>query len=313
MRQFTYAFALAGLLQVLPPTVSAEEKMNGFNLENALVPVDQIVSGGVSRDGIPALYVPEFVDASSANFLSDKDRVLGVHRNGEARAYPIKIMNYHELVNDDFDGEGVLVSFCPLCGSGIAFAVDVELGGFGVSGLLYNSDVLMYDRKTESLWSQILGQAISGPARGESLEAIPISNTNWETWRQRYPGTKVLSLETGYGADYERDYYADYRRSRRLWFPVAAKDRRYKPKSMVTGISLEGQHKAYPLDELPDAQTSIDDVFAGQKLTVRYDKSSASVDVYDAAGTELPSVSLFWFAWVAFHPDTEVYVSQDEP
>lgn len=312
MRQLSYAFAIACLLQSLPSAVSAAEKMNGFNLENALVPVDQIHNGGVPRDGIPALYAPKFVDASSADFLLDNDRVLGVHRNGEAKAFPIKIMNYHEIVNDDFNGNGVVVSFCPLCGSGIAFAVDVERGGFGVSGLLYNSDVLMYDRKTESLWSQILGQAISGPAKGARLETIPVSNTNWEIWRQRYPGTKVLSPETGYGRNYDRDPYADYRRSGRLWFPVAAKDRRLKPKSMVVGIDLDGQFKAYPLDELPDAKTSVDDSFAGQKLTVKYDKSSASANVFDATGTEWPSVTLFWFAWVAFHPDTEVYVSPDE-
>jgi hypothetical protein len=312
MQQLSYVFVFACLLQSLPPAVSATEKMNGFDLENALVPVDQIHSGGVSRDGIPALYTPKFVDASSVDFLSDKDRVLGVHQNGEAKAYPLKIMNYHEIVNDDFNGAGVVVSFCPLCGSGIAFAVDVEHGGFGVSGLLYNSDVLMYDRKTESLWSQILGQAVSGPARGTSLEAIPISNTNWETWRQRYPGTKVLSPETGYGANYDRDPYASYRRSNRLWFPVAAKDRRFKPKSMVIGIGLEGLFKAYPLNELPDAKTSIEDSFAGRRLTVQYDKSSASADVFDASGTEWPSVTLFWFAWVAFHPDTEVYVSPDD-
>ncbi len=311
MRQLSFACVIACLLQSLPPAVSAAEKMNGFNLENALVPVDQIHSGGVSRDGIPALYAPKFIHASSANFLSDKDRVLGVHRNGEAKAFPLKIMNYHEIVNDDFNGAGVLVSFCPLCGSGIAFAVDVEHGGFGVSGLLYNSDVLMYDRKTESLWSQILGQAISGPARGESLEAIPISNTNWETWRRRYPDTKVLSPETGYVRNYDRDPYADYRRSNKLWFPVAARNRRFTPKSMVIGIGLDGLFKAYPLDELPDAKMSIEDSFAGRRLTVEYDKGSASADVFDASGKEWPSVTLFWFAWVAFHPDTEVYVSPD--
>ena len=120
MRHLSYAFVFACLLQSLPPAVSATGQMNGFNLENALVPVDRIHSGGVPRDGIPALYTPKFVDASSANFLLDKDRVLGVYRNGEAKAFPIKIMNYHEIVNDDFNGAGVLVSFCPLCGSGIA-------------------------------------------------------------------------------------------------------------------------------------------------------------------------------------------------
>ena len=312
MPRLFYSLAAACLLQAVLPAISATENMNGFKLDDTLVPVDQIHNGGVSRDGIPALDLPTILKGSSARFLSDEDRVLGVNRNGIARAYPIKILNYHEIVNDDFNGAGVLVSFCPLCGSGIAFAVDVERGGFGVSGLLYNSDVLMYDRKTESLWSQILGQAISGPAKGARLETIPVSNTNWEIWRQRYPGTKVLSPETGYGRNYDRDPYADYRRSGRLWFPVAAKDRRLKPKSMVVGIDLDGQFKAYPLDELPDAKTSVDDSFAGQKLTVKYDKSSASANVFDASGREWPSVTLFWFAWVAFHPDTEVYVSPDE-
>lgn len=151
--------------------------LNGFNLDRLTVPAEQILSGGPGRDGIPAILNPHFIDASKAKFLKGHDTVLGLIMNGKSRAYPIKILNWHEVVNDSIDGRKFVISYCPLCGSGMAFLSrsDKQTLTFGVSGLLYNSDVLMYDHQTESLWSQIRGKAISGTAAGTSLKQYPLS------------------------------------------------------------------------------------------------------------------------------------------
>ena len=136
---------------------ASAQSMKGFDLSNASIPVDEIKDGGPPKDGIPAIDQPEFKKASAVQ-LDEQTRVMGVKVNEVAKAYPVPIMNYHEIVNDMFAGRPVVVTYCPLCGSGIAFdaAIDGERKTFGVSGLLYNSDVLLYDRQTESLWSQIM-------------------------------------------------------------------------------------------------------------------------------------------------------------
>ncbi|MFU8817641.1 MAG: DUF3179 domain-containing (seleno)protein, partial [Pseudomonadales bacterium] len=165
--------------------------MNGFDLSDALIPVRAIESGGPPRDGIPAINQPKFVAAPEAGFLDDDDRILGVAINGQPKAYPISILNWHEVVNDSSGSQYFVVTYCPLCGTGMVFASNAGDGAliFGVSGLLYNSDVLLFDRNTESLWSQILGKAVSGPLRGEPLPQLPAFHTTWADWRERHPQT----------------------------------------------------------------------------------------------------------------------------
>jgi hypothetical protein len=176
------------------PAAEAKSR-NGFDLDGAAVPVDEIGKTGVRRDGIPSIDDPKFVTADGADFLRDGDRVIGVYRNGLARAYPIRILDRHEVVNDVFDGEAILVTYCPLCYTGMVFSTQAKDFGlkFGVSGLLYNSDVLLYDRSTGSLWSQILSTAITGPLKGMKLPAVPASHTTWRQWRERHPTMTVLT------------------------------------------------------------------------------------------------------------------------
>lgn len=163
------------------------QSMKGFDLSSASIPVDKIKDGDPPKDGIPSIDQPEFKKASAMR-LDEQKRVLGVSVNGVAKAYPVAIMNYHEIVNDMFGDQAVVVTYCPLCGSGIAF--DAAIGGekktFGVSGLLYNSDVLLYDRQTESLWSQIMMEAVAGPMGGKKLEMAPTMNTSWGEWKRKY-------------------------------------------------------------------------------------------------------------------------------
>ena len=310
---------ILGLLLVVLYNVAASraggDGDNGFDLSGSLVPRDEIHLGGPPRDGIPAIDAPRFVTAAAATFLDDDDRVLGIVRDGVARAYPIAIMNWHEVVNDRFGDEGVAVTYCPLCGTGVAFSAGTTDAprSFGVSGLLYNSDVLLYDRESESLWSQLMMQAISGPSKGQRLTALPLTHTSWQAWRDRHPGTQVLSTDTGYARDYRRDPYAGYAGSDALYFPVAAQSRRYHPKEQVLGIELNGQAKAYPFTELDRVgHAEIVDSLAGQRLKVVFDPANRSAIAFDDAGRQLPAVTSFWFAWHAFHPDAEVFEAEGE-
>lgn len=282
---------------------------NGFDLNDTLIPTEEIHHGGPPKDGIPAIDDPKFITIDEVDFLTDESRVMGMVRNGIAKAYPIAILNYHEIVNDEFDGENMVVSFCPLCGTGMAFSSDIggEAKSFGVSGLLYNSDVLLYDRETQSLWSQIMRQAVSGPMRGTKLEQVSAAHTTWRDWKARYPNTLVLSTDTGHFRDYNRSPYGGYETSERVWFPVSNVDHRYHAKELVIGLDIEGEVKAYPFAELSQQGKSFVEEFAGRTITVEFDALNRTGRIMDSNGEEIPTVIAFWFAWAAFHPDTEVF------
>jgi hypothetical protein len=266
---------------------------NGFNLNRASVPKDEIRAGGPPRDGIPAIDEPRFTAADGAGFLAPGDRVLGVVRNGVAKAYPVRILNWHEIVNDRFRGEAVVVSYCPLCGTGMVFSAEVDGRNldFGVSGLLYNSDLLLYDRYSLSLWSQILGEAVSGAYVGTELTHLPASHTTWRDWRARHPDTLVLSRDTGYRRDYSRMPYDGYEESGRIYFPVANRDQRYHPKEKVIGLTLQGEAKAYPFTELAGRDTPFRDELAGTTITVHFDNENRTGRILDADGVEMPTVT----------------------
>jgi hypothetical protein len=312
-RWVIYALVLAALLYHFGPRFMYGGATNGFDLSNSLVPADQIHHGGPSRDGIPAIDRPRFVRASHADFLSDQDRVLGISRNGNQKAYPIKILNYHEIVNDTFDDEAIVISYCPLCGSGMAFvaSIDGTVRDFGVSGLLYNSDVLLYDRETSSLWSQIMMQAVTGPMRGTHLQQIVMSHTTWAAWRGLHPNTQVLSTNTGWRRNYDKSPYSGYADSVDLYFPVSSMDHRYHPKEWVIGVAVGDNHKAYPFAELSQLPGDLEDRVGGQDLRIQFDTENRTGRVFNTRGDELPSTAAYWFAWRAFHPDTEVYTYPD--
>ena len=170
---------------------------NGFNLSDLTIPFREIKQGGPPKDGIPAINHPRFESASNATFLKPNDLIIGVEINSIAKAYPVKILNWHEIVNDEISARPVVVTYCPLCRSGLVFNARV-MGStytFGVSGLLYNSDVLLYDRETRSLWSQLMGASVAGTNSGKTLEVITSQMVTWAEWKERYPETLVLSTE----------------------------------------------------------------------------------------------------------------------
>ncbi len=276
------------------------------------VPFDSLVQACPARDCIPSIDDPKFVAADAADHVNGDDLVLAVKLNGETKAYPSKILLHHEIVNDSFGGEPVVVSYCPLCGSGVAFRreLDDEAVEFGVSGVLHESDLVLYDRSTESLWAQITGEAIMGPKTGAQLQEIPVTMTTWQTWRERHPDTLLLSTDTGFDdKDYTQDRYGDYRESDRLFLPVSATDARLHVKKLVYGAIIGDQPVAYEatwLQETGRLQENID----GHQINVEY-HSDGSVTVTNAeSGQSYPVKRLFWFAWYTFHPQTLLRVDE---
>ena len=296
-------------LGLLSAISAAADSKNGFVLDGASVPVNEIRRGGPGRDGIPSLDKPAFVTAEKAKFLRPDDRVLGVTLNNVQRAYPIRILNYHEIVNDRFGHRPIVITYCPLCGSGMAFDATIEGRHliFGVSGLLYNSDVLLYDRQTGSLWSQIMSTAVTGTMKGTQLQSIPIAHTTWRDWKTRHPDTTVLSTKTRFQRNYRVNPYPNYGRSGRLYFPVAKENSQYSRKSMVMGLEIDGRFKAYPFEELEKGPSLFQDRFRGQQFDVYYDEQNQTARILDADGNEVPTLIAFWFAWYAFHPETDIH------
>ncbi len=218
---------------------------------------EEIVWGGVAVDGIPALDNPALITATQASYLNASDQVFGVEINGDARAYPLRIANWHEMINDVVGGVPVSLAYCTLCGSGILF--DGRVAGrarpftFGSSGLLYRSNKLMYDRQTNSLWSQFNGKPVVGQLVGSAitLTVLPVVITSWQQWRSLHPGTQVLSLNTGFARDYGTGIaYHDYFASPALMFPALAGDPRLAVKDRVFGVRLPGGAKAFKLSTL---------------------------------------------------------------
>ncbi len=310
------ASALVRLLQLVSALllfatggVNAEFK-NGFDLSDSLIPAEKIMHGGPPKDGIPAIDNPKFIPADKVDFIKPKDRVIGVYRDGVAKAYPIRILNWHEVVNDSIGEHPIVVTYCPLCGTGMVFSTKTAGGRmrFGVSGLLYNSDVLLYDRPTHSLWSQILSKAIAGPLKGVSIDMLPAAHTTWRDWKRRYPKTLGLSTDTGFKRNYRQSPYLNYKKNGRLMFPVEYKNQKYRNKEMVLGVNIDGESKAYPFTELSKyAQDRFSDVIADKNITIEWSKIEQYAQILDEYGNVVPSVLSYWFAWYAFYPETKIF------
>jgi len=308
-RLLRHLLGLLAVAGVVCGTPLAAQEMNGFDLKDSLIPVLQINFGGPEKDGIPSIDKPDFVSAGFAAFLRNDDQVLGLVRGKVARAYPLPILNWHEVVNDRIGKDPVVITYCPLCGTGVAF--DARINGrelsFGVSGLLYNSDVLLYDRQTHSLWSQLLGQAISGPLKGQRLTMLPLTHTSWADWRKAQPATQVLSTNTGTVRPYRRDPYDGYEKAEELMFPVQFRAAGFHPKERVLGIKLDGRSKAYPFVELGKTSGEFVDRIGDQALTIRYERNAKRATAHGSDGQQLAAVVGYWFAWYAFNPATEVF------
>ena len=303
-------FLIGIVLEVISPSSVHAQTANGFDLSGAVIPAEEILSGGPPRDGIPALTDPRFESVRQASrWMRDDDRLLALEVAGEAKAYPLRILVWHEVVNDRIGDRDVLVTYCPLCGTGMAFdsVVRGERRIFGVSGLLYNSDVLMYDRGTESLWSQIARRAVTGPLRGSTLDLLPLVHTTWGHWRREHPNGLVLSRETGHERDYDRDPYLIYASDPGAMFPVSHRDTRLPEKELILGIEKDGAATAFPLSALEEDLRSVRARVGPEDVFVYWFRDSWTAFATDPKGRRIPATIAYWFAWSAFHPDTQVW------
>lgn len=224
-------------------------------------------------DVIPPIDDPVYGQVADGDWLLGGDLVLGYVADGQAYAYPHKILNYHELVGDELGGTPVLISYCPLCRSGIVY--DRRLGegtlSFGNSSALYESDLVMVDRETGSYWWQVAGTAIVGALTGAALTPLPSLTTTWDNWTELHPDTLLLTRDTGFARPYESDpfiSYGDVVNEGRFAFPVgdASRDDRLNPAATVLGVMLGGEHRVYPLEALGDE--AVNDSVAGTPLVV---------------------------------------------
>ncbi len=242
--------ALGACGSEMAPVFSATEPPGGPDF-NCSFPSSQIFSGGVGRDGIPALEFPEAVPAeASTGFMHDTMRVIGVEVNGEARAYPLFLLWWHEVVNDTLNGRSILVSYCPLTGSGLGFdpVIDGTARRFGVTGLLFENNLIMFDRETESFWVQLLAGAQCGVERGHPLNAIPVVETTWAHWQRLHPNTSVTTNQTGYSRPYDRYPFGDYDRPENAvtLTPSSPWSPQRPPKELTLGVRLGLFAAAYP-------------------------------------------------------------------
>ena len=245
--------------------------------------VEEVIWGGVAIDGIPALNDPVLVPAADADYLTPEEPVFGVVHNGEAHAYPLRILDWHELLNTTIGGVPVSLAYCTLCGAGIAYdgrASNGETYAFGTSGLLFRSNKLMYDQATRTLWNQFTGKPVFGPLADSDveLERLPSVLTSWAAWIEQHPETKVLSLDTGYERPYELGAaYGQYFSSDTTLFPVWQRRDDLTAKERVFGLETDGIAKAYPLGKLVE-QRVVNDEHAGQPVVLI--ASRGTVDVW---------------------------------
>lgn len=244
------------------------------------VDLDEILSGGPPKDGIPAIDEPRFVAPSAARaWLDPREPVISVVRGGEARAYPLQILIYHEIVNDTVGGEPLAITFCPLCNASLVFDRRVEgrVLDFGTTGLLRNSDLVMYDRQTESWWQQFTGRAIIGALNGTELRAVPSSIIAFETFSEAYPQGKVLSRQTGYSRPYGRNPYRGYDRIGNIPFLLKdPADTRLPAMERVIGVSAGDRHRIYPFDVLRKSPV-INDLFGDIPVVIFSQTGTLSV------------------------------------
>ncbi len=243
------------------------------------VPLGEILSGGPPKDGIPAIDRPNFSAVSDANkWLKPREPVILFERAGEARAYPLQILIWHEIANDTVAGQPVTITFCPLCNTSIVFdrRLDGRVLDFGTTGKLRFSDLVMYDRPTESWWQQVTGEAIVGELTGRRLTFLPSQIISWEMFRQAFPTGKVLNRETGHSRPYGNNPYVGYDNINSSPFLYSGpKDGRLPPLERVVTVSLGGEDVAYPFSVMDKVRVANDSV-GGRAIIVLYAKGVTS-------------------------------------
>ncbi len=288
----SYADFMRDLHLEIDPNFDVFFKPEYMRRDRMGIRIEEIAWGGVVKDGIPSLDNPAMIAAGDADYMRSDDLVFGVSINGDVRAYPLRIMGWHEMFNDVIGDVPVALAYCTLCGSGILY--DTKVAGrakpliFGSSGFLYRSNKLMFDRATHSLWNQFTGKPVVGKLAdsGLALTRRPVVITSWENWREANPGTTILSLETGHRRDYGSGVvYNDYFASPDLMFPALADQGRQRQKDYVFGIQQFGTAKAWPLEAFT-RRPVINDFVGDVAVVVIGDADTRSARAYERGGLE---------------------------
>jgi len=264
-----------------------------------LIPFNEIFIGA-ARDAIPALESPETLPVGETTYLGDSDLVIGyVSQDGNAMAFPHRILDWHEIINFEFGAEAKAITYCPLTGTAIGWnrTVGGQVTTFGVSGFLYNTNLIPYDRGTASNWSQMRLESVNGTLQGEKVETFQILETTWTTWKTMFPDSKVVSTNTGWPRPYNSFPYInqnneDYRVDPYLLFPVNPEDSRLPRKTRVLGMIVGGEAKAYRFSsfESGSAPTVLMDDFRGELVVIVGNKTKNYLMAFNRIledGTEL--------------------------
>jgi hypothetical protein len=270
------------------------------------IELSELSQGCLAVDCIPSIDLPQFGSIQDVSYIRKKDTMMVVEYNGIRKAYARKIMQSHEIVNDFFAEKPLVVTYCPLCATAVAFVpiIDGQRVEFGVSGLLHNSDLVMYDRNTASLWGQITGRAIVGSKTGHRLKTVSVGIMTWEELKQQLPNTLILLRPKGNNNKYKKFQYKKYTQSQKLMFPVAAQDARLANKKFVYGIEIDGQYIAFEEKYLKKRSPMVES-FGTRTLEVIY-KNGLVTARDKKTGDTFSVLRSYWFAWYAFHPETQL-------
>lgn len=275
------------------PQQRLREAESGVGPEPLIDP-DEVISGGPPPDGIPPIDSPTFVAVSDVDWLTEREPVLVVELDGDARAYPLQIMTWHEIVNDTVGGIPISVTFCPLCNTPYVFErpeVEGEVTSFGTSGMLYNSNLVMYDRATSSLWPQAFGQAMIGPLTGTTLERVPVQMVAWEEFTSTFPEGTVLSRDTGFDRRYGQNPYPGYDDIDSEPFLFSGEvDGRLAAVERVLGVETENEIVAFSYTALTERSTggvtAVNTTVGAEPLVVLWKKGTVSgLDATDIASS----------------------------
>ncbi len=260
------------------------QKIDGWktNVAKRSIKMSELMSGGPPKDGIPALNNPKFITVADAGkWLKAKEPVISLVIDGEARAYPLQILIWHEIINDKFKGIPVAVTFCPLCYSAIAFdrRLDSKTYSFGVSGMLRHSDMVMFDRETESWWQQITGEAIVGDLLGEKLKQIPAQIVGFEQFAKAFPKGMVVSKDTGHIRNYGRNPYVGYDEIGKPPFLFRGKtDGRIRPMEKIVVVEIDGQSTVYPHSTTRKMRVINDEIGSQRVVIFHIDGANSALD-----------------------------------
>lgn len=234
---------------IFPILISCQDSVNDTTLNDSewLIPAGEVFDGGPGKDGIPAISKPNFVGNDLIDFMDDNDLIIGIKINNQVRGYPHPILDWHEIINDQINDSYFSITYCPLTGStiGIDRDFDGNITTFGVSGLLYNSNLIPYDRATNSNWSQMRMECVNGELKGRDFDFIQTFETDWKTWKTSFPNALVVSSNTGYNRRYSLYPYGSYKSNESLFFPVSNVNNDLNLKERVHGIIEDNKVYAF--------------------------------------------------------------------